>query len=108
MQISATMHSSTLSTALMSIEPVSTGFVVVEPVVTSVWASAIPAKSSTPKLPHTEQWNIPPRLMPLFLIYSTTKDLGKLRARRQTKSANVSDDACRIAQACRPVYYGAG
>jgi hypothetical protein len=39
----------------MSIELVSTEFAPIEPAVISAGTSAAPAKSSIPKLPHTEQ-----------------------------------------------------
>jgi hypothetical protein len=39
----------------MSIELVSTEFAPIEPVVMSAWASAAPAKSGIPKLPHAEE-----------------------------------------------------
>jgi len=54
----------------MSIELVSTEFVPIDPVVVSASLSAVPAKSSIPKLPHTEQWSDRTRLIPSSLPIS--------------------------------------
>src|SRR5262249_47018643 len=93
MQICATMHSSTLSTALMSMILVSAEFVPVEPVVRSACASAAPAKNSVPKLPHIEQHKARKRLIPLPPS-QRQKDLGK------AADSNVSDDPRKITQLC--------
>src|SRR5579883_2238992 len=95
MQINATIHSSTLSIALMSIELVSPGFATAEPVVASVWASAAPANSGVARLTPREQQSARTRFIPfphLFRSLLTTKP-------HHAAGPNVSDRTQKIAQA---------